>query len=242
MTDKPTSLKRISRIAGTGYLIIFITGIFSNFFVIEGLIVPGDPAKTTANIIVSDGLFRFGIFSFLVMVIFDLVLTWALYILLQPVNKNLSLFTAWFRLVNVAIFGMALVHLFAILQLTKDYGFLEITEQNWVNSQVMHSLNMFNDTWLIGLVFFGVHLLFLGYLIHRSGYIPKILGILLIIASIGYLADSFASFMLPDYADFENIFMIIVVITGIVGELSFTLWLLFNGVRDQMPVVDETAI
>jgi hypothetical protein len=82
------------------------------------------------------------------------------------------------------------------------------------------------------LVFFGIHLFILGYLIFKSGFIPKILGILLIVASIGYLSDSFANFLLPNYNDYKDTFLMIVVIPGIIGELSLTYWLLFKGVRD----------
>jgi hypothetical protein len=111
------SLKKISKFAGFGYLIIFITGIFANFFVLESLIVSGDAATTANNIIGNDFLFRIGIFSFIIMVVFDVVLAWALYVLLKPVNKNLSLLSGWLRLVNSTIFGIALYNLFNVLQI-----------------------------------------------------------------------------------------------------------------------------
>ena len=80
------SQRKAARVAGFGYLIIFITGIFSNFFVLESLIVPGDAAKTANNIVGNDLLFRIGILSFIIMVVFDVVLAWALYVLLKPVS------------------------------------------------------------------------------------------------------------------------------------------------------------
>src|SRR5210317_1961561 len=98
------SNKNIARVAGIGYLIIFVTGIFSNFFILENLIVSGDAASTSGNILDNISLFRIGIFSFIVMVIFDVILTWALYILLLHVSKNLSLLSGWLRLVNCAVF------------------------------------------------------------------------------------------------------------------------------------------
>jgi hypothetical protein len=225
------SLRKAAIIAGFGYLIIFVTGIFANFFVIESLVVPGDAAATAVNITASEGLFRTGIFSFFIMVLFDVVVAWALYLLLKPVNRELSLFTAWFRLLNAAIFGIALGHLFNILQILRDAAYLAAFKSGQLQAQVMLSLEAFNNTWLIGLVFFGIHLLLLGYLIFKSGYIPKTLGVLLIIAALGYLIDSFASFLLPNYSEYETIFMLIVVVPGVVGELSFTLWLLFRGAK-----------
>jgi len=227
------SLKTISKIAGFGYLIIFITGIFSNFFVLESLIVPGDAATTANNIMGADSLFRIGILSFFIMVIFDVVLAWALYILLKPVDKNLSLLSGWLRLVNSTIFGIALFNIFSVLQILSGAEYLKEFATGQLQAEVMLSLNTFNNTWLIGLVFFGLHLFVLGYLIFKSGYIPRIIGILLIVAAIGYLIDSFANFLLPSYAAYKDIFLLIVVVPGIIGELSLTFWLIFKGVKDQ---------
>ena len=226
------SLKKISKIAGFGYLIIFITGIFSNFFVLENLIVPGDAAITANNIMSNDWLFRMGILSFFIMVIFDVVLAWALYLLLKPVNGNLSLLSGWLRLVNSTIFGVALYNLFSVLQIMSGAQYLKVFTAGQLQAQVMLFLNAFNNTWLVGLVFFGLHLFVLGYLIFKSGYIPKILGILLIIASVGYLTDSFANILLPNYTDYKNLFLIVVAVPGVIGELSLTFWLLLKGVKD----------
>jgi len=235
------SLKKISKITGLGYLIIFITGIFSNFFVLESLIVTGDAVTTANNIIGNDLLFRIGILSFIIMVIFDVVLAWTLYVLLKPVNKNLSLFSGWLRLVNSTIFGIALYNLFSVLQILSGAEYLKVFAKGQLQAQVMLFLNTFNDTWLIGLIFFGLHLFVLGYLIIKSGYVPKILGILLIVASIGYLVDSFANFLLPNYADYKDIFLLVVVVPGVIGELSLTFWLLIKGVRDQAPTTNKDS-
>jgi len=223
------SNKQIARFAGIGYLIIFITGIFANFFVIEALISPGDAATTANNISTNESLFRVGIFSFVIMVVFDVFLAWALFILLQPVNDGLSLLSGWLRLVNSTIFGIALYNLFNILQILSGAAYLDAFSQGQLHAEVMISLATFNSTWLIGLVFFGLHLLLLGYLIIKSGYIPKFIGILLFIAAIGYLIDSSANFLLPNYNEYKDIFSMIVIVPGIIGELSFTFWLLLKG-------------
>jgi hypothetical protein len=225
------SLRKAARVAGLGYLIIFISGIFANFIVLQSLIVPGDAATTANNIMANEMLFRIGIFSFIIMVIFDLVLAWALYVLLKPVNRSLSLLAAWLRLVNVTIFGIALYHLFGVLQLLSGADYLTVFETGQLQAQVMLFLDAFNHTWLIGLVFFGVHLFVLGYLISKSGYIPRILGVLLIVASLAYLIDSFANFLLPNYANYAAIFLLVVVVPSVIAELSFTFWLLFKGAK-----------
>lgn len=224
-------MKKISKIAGFAYLIIFITGIFSNFFVLENLIVPGDAAITANNIMSNGWLFRMGILSFFIMVIFDVVLAWALYLLLKPVNGNLSLLSGWLRLVNSTIFGVALFNLFSVMRIMSGAQYLKVFTAGQLHAQVMLFLNAFNNTWLVGLVFFGLHLFVLGYLIFKSGYIPKIFGILLIIASIGYLTDSFANFLLLNYTEYKNIFLLVVAVPGVIGELSLTFWLLLKGVN-----------
>jgi hypothetical protein len=230
-----TSLSRLARISGIAYLIIFITGIFSNFFVIEGLSVPGDAAATAKNISANDMLFRTGTLSFFLMVIFDVFLAWALYIILIPVDKNLSLLAGWLRLINSAIFGIALYNLTGITQILNGEAYPKLLTENQLYAQALFLLTTFNNTWLIGLVFFGLHLLLLGYLIFKSGYISKFIGILLIIAGMGYLTDSFANFMMTNYSDYKNIFMAVVVIPGVIGELSLTFWLLFKGKK--IPVI-----
>ena len=225
------SLKRIARIAGLGYLFIFITGFFANFFVLEGLVADGDAAATFDNIGSNLMQFRRGIFSFLIMVIADVLLAWPLYLLLRPVNRHLSLLSAWLRLVNGAIFGMALANLFGVLLLFSGAPYLEAFEPSELHARTQFLLDTFNYTWLIGLVFFGLHLSVLGYLVFRSGYIPKVLGPLLILAALGYLTDSFAHFLLPNYADYQAVFEMMVIIPGVIGEFSLTIWLLVKGVQ-----------
>ena len=234
------SQKKIAKIAGFGYLIIFITGIFANFFVLENLVVPGDAAATANNIIGNDFQFRIGILCFIIMVVFDVLLAWALYVILIPVNKNLSLLSGWLRLVNSTIFAIALYNLFSVLQILSGAEYLNAFADGQLQAQAMLVLNTFNVTWLIGLVFFGLHLFVLGYLIIKSGYIPRTIGILLLVASIGYLIDSFANFLLPDYDKYKDIFLMIVVIPGIVGELSLTFWLLFKGAK--IPEIKEMLL
>ncbi len=225
------SAKMTAKISAYGYLVIFILGMFANFFVLETLIVPGDAAATANNIASNESLFRIGILSFIIMVVSDLLVTWALYIFLKPVNKNISLLAGWLRLVNCAIFGLAVFNLIGVLHLIGPAEYLTSIETKFLDVQIMLLLDAFNKTWLIGLIFFGIHLFILGYLIIKSKYIPNILGILLIAASAGYLVDSFANFLLSNYDNYKDIFLLIVVVPGIIGELSFCLWLLFRGTK-----------
>lgn len=233
------TLRNMTKIAGIGYLVIFISGFFANFFVLENSFVASDAAATSNNIMNNEMLFRYGTFSFLIMVIADVLLAWPLYVLLKPVNKHLSQFSSWLRLVNGTIFGVALFNLFNVIQILGDSNYTSLLEPNQVHAHVMLLLNAFDYTWLIGLVFFGMHLFVMGYLVIKSNYIPKIIGVLLMVAAAGYLADSFAHFLLTNYEDYSSIFEMIVVIPGVLGELSFTLWILIKGIRkDKVPNLD----
>lgn len=220
------SINQFAKITGIGYLIIFITGFFSNFFVLENVIVWDKAEKTVQNLIHNEMLFRFGIIGFVLMVIADLLLAWTLYYLLIKVNKSISLLAALFRIVNAAIFGFALMYLLNVLNILPD-----AENSNQMGKEIIYAFTGFNNTWLIGLIFFGFHLIILGYLIFKSGYIPKILGVLLFIAGVGYLIDSFAIILLPNYNDYKETFMMIVLLPGIIGELSFTIWLLAKGFK-----------
>ena len=161
--------------------------------------------------------------------IFDLLLSWTLYLLLKEVNQKLSLLAAWLRLVNATMFGLALYNLVSVLQLTVNPEYSIVLELSQLQTQVTLYLEAFNCTWLIGLIFFGIHLLLLGYLIVKSNYIPKFIGILLFVAGVGYLVDSFANFLLRNYSSYKDIFQLIVILPGVTGEFSFTIWLLIKG-------------
>ena len=227
------SLSKATKIAGIGYVIIFILGLITNFFVFENLIVPGDPSTTANNILSHELLFRGGMVSWLIVLICDIVIAWALYIFLKPVSKSISLLGALFRIVYVTIFAITQLNLLIVLILLSGADYLTVFNTNQLNSLVLIFLNGFNYGFLVGLVFFGIHLLFISHLIIRSDYIPKFLGVLLTLSSLGYLIDSFANFLLPNYTDYKTIFLILVAVPGIVGELSFTLWLLIKGTKVQ---------
>ena len=226
------SLKKLSKIAGISYLIIFFSAIFANFIAIENIVVPGDPGATFANLLQSETVFRLAILSFIITIIFDVVVAWALWVLLKPVHKNMSLFAAWFRLVHAIVFAVGLYHLVAVIRISfGDATIYNLTESESA-SQVMLYFTRFNDTWLIGLIFFGIHLIALGYLLLKSKLAPKFIPILLYIAGIGYMIDSTAGLLVPNYGDMEILSTIIVVIPGVVGELAFTIWLLVKGFKD----------
>lgn len=227
------SQRQAALVAGFGLLIMFFTAIFANFFVVQRLIVPGDATVTAQNIMANEMQFRLGLFTFLVVFVLDVLVAWGLYVFLKPVNDSLSLLTAWFRVIYTVIAVVVLFNLFSALQLLTSAGYLAAMETNQLYAQVMGLTDAFGNGWLISFVFFAIHLFLLGYLVFKSGTMPKIMGILLMLAGLAYLSDSLAHFLLPNYDDYEMLFLIPVTFFGIVGELWLALWLLFRGGKDQ---------
>ena len=192
-----TSLGTAALIAGIGLLIMVIAAPFAELYVFPRLVVSGDAAETVKNIIANKTLFVAGIFGYLITFLCDVLVAWALYVYLKPVNENLSLLTAWFRLVYTLIALIALLHLVTVLRLLNTPIYLSLFQPEQLQAQVMLSLTTFRSNWYFGLLFFGIHLGLLGYLVFRSKYIPSILGVLLIVAGLGYLLTTLKPFLFP---------------------------------------------
>jgi len=222
-----------ARVAGLAYLTVAALAMFANFAVLENLIEPGDATATAANITGSEGLFRAGLASFLVVIALDVILAWALYVYFRPVNRHLSSLIAAFRLVFATIFGVALINLFSVLHLMSGASYLTAFEGGQLDAQMMLAVDGFNYGWLISLAFFGIHLLLLGYLILKSRAAPKLLGILLVLAGAAYVTDTLANALLTNYADYETVFLLMVAVPSVIGELAFALWLLLRGGKGQ---------
>ena len=225
-------MRRVARTAGVGYLTIIVAGIFAEFVVRSSMIVPGDAAATTENIIASESLFRVGIAGDLIMLTFDVIVALALYVLLAPVSKGLALLATFFRLVHSAVVGASLLNLVVVLLLLGGTGAALAFPPAQLHSLVMLFLDAHSYGYVLGLFFFAFHCVLLGYLVYKSGFFPKILGILLIVASAGYFADSVAHIVLHDYANVASVFMIVVFVPAFVAELSFTVYLLTKGVKE----------
>ena len=199
--------RKFSIIAGIGYLIIFFAAIFANFFVLEAII------KDPLNTIQQDHLMvRLGIIAFLITVVFDVVVAWALFKLYK--THSLTLLSTLFRMMHAVIMGVAIYTLPIALKLD-------------TSDQILMQIEQFNSIWLIGLFFFGIHLMLLGRIMGH----PKIIKALLILAGIMYIVDTGAQFLLPSYESYSTIFLALVAIPSIFGEMSFAIWLLLKGGR-----------
>jgi hypothetical protein len=201
--------RTLSIVAGSSYLIIFFAAIFANFFVLEAIL--NAPLETIQQ---HPMMVRFGILAFLVTVVFDVVVAWALYELYK--EHPLSMLSTYFRMMHAAIMGVAIFALPAALRSTTSQEILALADT-------------FNIIWLIGLFFFGIHLILLGILIRK----PKIIAFFLVLAGIMYMIDTGAHFMLPNYEAYGSLFLALVAIPSIIGEMSFAIWLLLKSGREK---------
>ncbi len=222
------SINKIARSAGFLYLLIAVCGGFSFFYMRSAIIVSGDAAATVTNLLASEFLFRLGIVSDAVVFLSEILLMALLYILFKPVSKTLSLAAAFARLAMVVMQGMNLLNYFFALLLVSGAGYLAVFEADQLHALALLFLNAYEYVALIWGAFFGLTNLLLGYLVYKSGFLPWVIGILLVLTGAGYLIDSFGNFLLPQY---DALYASIVLWLALLGELSLTFWLLIKGVN-----------
>lgn len=222
-----TSPQVYARIGGVLYLIIIVIGFCGEFFVRDKLNVAGDVTATAHNIMASESLWRAQIASDVVLLVCGVALTLILYTLLRPVNKNIALLAVLFNIVEFPIEAASKLCLFAALFLSGNADYLKAFEPHQLHALVRISLKLHDYGFGIDLVFFGFACLVYGYLLFRSSYFPKVLGVLMAIAGLSYLTNSFALILVPRYA--ATSFPILVL--ALIGELSFCLWLIVKGVN-----------
>ncbi len=223
-----SSMKKNARTAGILYLIIIITGLFSEMFVRSGMITWDDATATANNISEKTFLFRIGFISDLVMVISDIGVALLFYLLLKHINTGLSMLASFFRMAQAIILGINLLNLYMPVLLLNKPALAGDFSTEQINSLTMLFLNGHSYGYLISGVFFGISCIILGYLISKSVYFPKWLGILVVAAGISYLADSLTNFIYPDYASISEYLVISV---AVLSELSLCLFLLIKGVK-----------
>jgi len=218
---------KTARLAGWLYIILIISGIYSFLFVHSSLVVSGDTATTVSNIMTSESLYRSGIVSWLISQTVFILLVLVLYKLLKPVNNNHAVLMVVFVLVAVPISFINELNKFAALILLSGADYLTAIAGDQLHALVMFFLDLHDYGVNIDSMFFGLWLLPLGYLVFKSGFLPRVLGILLMIGWLGYMISFFTFFLAPSFnATIEPVFQI----TG-TGELLFPLWLLIKGVN-----------
>ena len=215
---------KTARVAGLLYLIIAIFGIFSMFYGPESLIVPGDAAATASNIMASESLYRLAFMGDLIGQVVFIFLVLLLYKLLKPLNKNLAVLMVVLVLVGIPIAMLNDLNQIAALLLSSGADYLTVFTADQLPAHVMLFLHLYEHGLRIAYIFWGLWLFPLGYLVFKSGFLPRILGVLLIIAGCGYLIDFVTYFLFPNFAVTIRMFTFW-------GELILAFWLLIKGVN-----------
>jgi hypothetical protein len=218
----------LSRIGGVLYLIIIAGGLFGEAFIRGRLMVPGDAAATAANIRSMESLWRMGIASEFFMLICTTALMLILFILLRPVSRDFALLAVFFNLVSIAVEAVNEQQLLAALFPLGSAEYLGAFQPAQLQAMASLSLKSYGYGFGVSLIFFGCECIVIGYLIVRSGYLPRAVGMLMQIAGLCYLINSFALILNPGLAG--RLFPTIL-LPAFVGELSLCLWLLVKGVN-----------
>ncbi|HXB69360.1 MAG TPA: DUF4386 domain-containing protein [Candidatus Acidoferrales bacterium] len=226
-TDE-TSPQISARIAGFLYLIIIALGLFAEVFVRERVLVNGDAAATARNILAHEQLYRLGFAAGIIVCICGLPLTIIFYNFFKLVNRSLALLEVFFALVTISIESVSLLNHFAPLILLGGERYLSAFNAEQLQALGYMSLVLQSVGYNLSLAVFAFDCMISGYLIFKSTFFPRILGVLLAMAGLSYLINSFASFLAPAFAG--QLFPYILV-PSFIGELSVCLWLLVMGVN-----------
>jgi hypothetical protein len=212
---------------GALYLLLFFIGPIAFFMGRPSVVVPGDPGATVDSLMASEPMFRLGMVAETVIVLVEIVVSAFLYVLFIPVSKPLSLAAAFARFAQAVLQAVNLFTAVPALLLLGGLSYLTVFEPDQLNALVLLFLDTNAFVIMVWGVLFGFHLLLLGYLVYRSHFLPRVLGILLIIGGIGYLAQSYGHILVPQY---DQTLSTVVIVLSIPGELAFTVWLLWKGV------------
>lgn len=223
-----TSPQIYARIGGIAYLIIIVAGALGEMFIRNKIIVSGNAVVTAHNIAASPMLWRIGIAGDLIMHVCDLVVAMVYYLLLRRVNKNLALLSLLFGLIQTAVLVANKMNLLMPLFFLANEDYLKAFDLHQLQALAYISVKAHGYGFSIGLIFFGFECIIDGYLIFKSGFLPRILGVLILIAGLCYLTNSFALILSPALA---NLIFPAILAPAFIAELSMSLWLIVKGVN-----------
>jgi hypothetical protein len=224
------SINKLARAAGFLYLIIIFAGGFAEAFVREGLTVSGNAAATAQNILASEQMYRFGFVADLVVLIAGTILSLIFYILFKPVNRHLSLLALIFSILASAVMALNLVNQLAPLVLLHSPSYLKAFSIEQLQTLSLFFLKLQSQGYGISLLFFAFYFPNIGYLVYKSGFLPRILGVIYTLAGIGYLINSLAMFLTPQLTVYLFPY---VLLPAFIGESSMSLYLIIKGVKAQ---------
>jgi len=213
-----------ARIAGVIFLVAVVAGSIGEAIVPNMLVVPGDAATTAHNITTNDLLFRLGFVAYIVEALTDVALTFFLYVLLRPVRGNLAFSSVLFRLMATATFAFGEIFYFAQTQILRGDAYLNTFSTQQLQTLALLSFNVYGAAGSLSTIFYGTGSIILGYLIWRSGYLPRIIGALWVIGGFGFVIATLVFFIAPAYASF------LLMLPMIIALVALGLWLLVKGV------------
>jgi hypothetical protein len=216
-----------ARTGGVIYLVTIVFGAFAEGYVMDRLIAPGDAATTAHNIIAARGLWSVAVAGDLIIPIIAVAGVWISYVLLSPVSNRLILVDVFFTLVSLAVEAISKLFLLLVLPILTSKSYLQVFEPRQLESLANLALKSHDIVFNIALIFFGCGCLIEGYLIFKSGYLPKFIGVLMQLAGLCYLVACFAALFAPAVAD---VISPAILLPPLVGESSYCLWLLIKGV------------
>lgn len=224
-----TPENRTSRLAGLLYLVVVVTGLFSLAYVPSQITLSGDPRTVVSNIMASESLFRFGIAAFMILQVAFLLLPLVLFRLLRPVGEAMALCMVALAVVSVPIALVSLSSRLDVLSLLTGARYAAMFTPQQLEAEVLLALGEYRSGLFITKLFWGLWLFPFGYLVLRSGLLPKILGILLMLGCVGYVVAVFGELLVPGYT--ELVASRFVGRAAAVGEIGTCLWLLCVGAR-----------
>ena len=219
--------QRYARFGGLLYLAIIVFGAFAEGFVADKLLVPGDATATAQNIMASPELWRLSVAGNLIVPVIAVALLWIEYLLLRPVSRSLALLALLFNLVSLAVEAISKLFLLLVAPTLGNVDYLQAFEPHQLQILANLALKAHGIAFNIALIFFGCTCLVNGYLIFKSGYLPRLIGILMQVAGASYLAACFAALFAPSIA---GAILPAMLVLPFVGESAFCLWLLVKGV------------
>lgn len=222
------SVQAYARTAGALYLVIIVIGLLGEAVVRGSLVVSGNAAATAQRIMESEFLWRLGVAGELVLLVCAVALTMLWYVLLRPVNKNLTLLAIFFAVMSLAVESVSALYLQAALAPLSSSAYLQVLDPAQRHAMAYLAIVSHANAFGVALIFFGVECLIVGYLIRKSGYLPEAIGVLMQIAGLCYLINSFSLVLSPSLA---SVLFPAILAPAFIGESSFCLWLLIKGVN-----------
>jgi len=224
--------KKIARTAGFFYLLVVIFSFLTMAIIPSKIVVWDDHPATMGNLIAYEPLFRFGIVAGILVHLSYIVLPLTLYRLLHHIHKNYATLMVVFAIISVPISYTLLLDQFEIIELLKEYSSFGAAEKEQAGLQVLTMYDNLYDGFSLCQVFWGLWLLPFGYLVFKSGFLPKTLGVFLMLGCLAYLTNVFGRILFPDFSDYISTRLLILPAT--IGEIGICLWLLIIGTKENI--------